>query len=119
MPDRTRPLSLRVGGRDVFLPAADANELVAAIGESIASTRAGLERLPDTHDPKVSLSVIADLEQLRDAVATSAVGFADPPLEVRREDVYLLRQVLADISGYQRRDLTPGLRELRDALASF
>jgi hypothetical protein len=33
--------------------------------------------------------------------------------------VYLLRQVLADISGYQRRDLTPGLRELRDALASF
>jgi hypothetical protein len=37
--------------------------------------------------------------------------------EVTRDRARLLREVLADITGYQRGDLTPGLRDLRRLLS--
>jgi hypothetical protein len=61
---------------------------------------------------------LSDLQELRQAFVRSSGSLADPPLELDRGKARLVRSVLADITGYQRGDLTPGLRQLRELIAA-
>ena len=58
---------------------------------------------------------VLDLEGLREKlIATTGSIFR--PWTPASSEASLLRSVLSDITGYQRGDLTPGLRELREML---
>ena len=64
-----------------------------------------------THD--IAQRSIDELEELGDQLATSGGRLGDPPLEIDGDRTRVLRKVLADLDGDQRRELTAGLRELR------
>jgi hypothetical protein len=53
---------------------------------------------------------LAELESLQEALASAAGSLADPPLAITRERARLLRQVMADVTGYQSGELTVSLR---------
>jgi len=116
---RTRPLPVLVGGVEVILLAEDVNALLESVDNLVASTRKSLERAGATHIHEIAQRSIDELEELGDQLATSGGRFGDPPLEIDGDGSRVLRKVLADIDGYQRRELTPGLRELRALVSSF
>jgi hypothetical protein len=113
---RTRPLPVRVGAVEVILLAEDVNALLESVDNLVASTYKSLEKAGATHE--IGRRSIDELEELGERLATSGGRFGDPPLEIDNDGSRLLRKVLADIDGYQRRELTPGLRELRALLSS-
>jgi hypothetical protein len=49
-------------------------------------------------------------------LVSSSTSLAGPPLKLERRIARLLRDVIADMRGYQRMDLTAGLIELRRML---
>jgi hypothetical protein len=111
--NETRPLALQAGDAEIVLVASDVNVLLGAIERLGGGMR---ESFLHHRQPGVLEALHArasELESLERALATQARSLADPPLEVTRDRARLLREVLADITGYQRGDLTPGLRDLR------
>ena len=115
---RTRPLPVLVGGVEVILLAEDVNALLESVDNLVASTHKSLERAGATHLHEIAQRSIDELEELGDQLATSGGRLGDPPLEIDNDRTRVLRKVLADIDGYQRRELTPGLRELRGLVSS-
>jgi hypothetical protein len=115
-----RPLALDVGDEEVILVASDVDALLDAITRIAEGMRESF--LQHRHQAGV-LEVLraraAELEALWDALAAPTRSLVDPPLEVTRDRARLLREVLADITGYQRGELTPGLRELRRLLSAL
>lgn len=59
---------------------------------------------------------LSELIALAEELAAASPLPLDPPLHLTRAKAQLLRQVISDLGGYQRRDLTPGLRMLRQIL---
>jgi hypothetical protein len=113
---RTRPLPLRVGDGEVILLADDVNQLVESADKLVAATYESLKRSGAEHD--VSQKAIDELESISEVLTTEGLRFGDPPVEVDRDRARVLRQLLADIDGYQRRELTPGLLDLRRQLTA-
>jgi hypothetical protein len=113
---RTRPLPVLVGGTEVILLAEDVNALLQSVDNLVASTYKSLERAGASLE--IGQRSIDELEELGEQLATSGGRLGDPPLEIDGDGSRVMRKVLADIDGYQRRELTPGLRELRTLLAS-
>lgn len=116
-PPRSRPLALQIGSNEVLLLAGDVNALVTGTTALID----GMERSHrDSDQPGIADTLqthLAELEALRGILATAAGSLADPPLELTQQQANNLRQVLADLAGYQRGNLTQALRELRHALS--
>ena len=113
----TRPLALQVADGELMLVASDVNVLLDAIERLAEGMR---ESFLQHHQPGVAEALetrSAELASLQEALATPARSLADPPLEITRVRARLLREVLADITGYQRGELTPGLRDLRRVLS--
>jgi hypothetical protein len=102
---RRQSLALRAGEREVVLLPDDVNTLID-----------GIDRSHRPHEPHVSRDVLERVEALRGVLGASTSKLTDPAVEITREDARLLRQVMADISGYQRSDLTRGLIDLSLAL---
>jgi len=115
---RTRPLPVLVDGVEVILLAEDVNVLLESVDNLVASTHKSLERAGATQLHEVAQRSIDELEELGDRLATAGGRLGDPPLEIDQDGSRVMRKVLADIDGYQRRELTPGLRELRTRLAT-
>ena len=113
---RTRPLPLRVGDGEVILLADDVNQLVESADKLVAATYESLKRTSGQNE--VSQKAIEELESMSEVLTTAGLRFGDPPVEVDRDRARVLRQLLADIDGYQRRELTPGLRDLRQRLTA-
>lgn len=113
---RTRPLPLLVGEDEVILLADDVNQLVESADKLVAATYESLKRAGGEHSHDASQKAIDELEAIREALTSGGLRFDDPPVEVDRDRARVLRQLLADIDGYQRRELTPGLRDLRRQL---
>ena len=117
MRPRRSPLALRVGDAEVILLAGDVDLLGEAIDLlGVAIERARSETGRTSSDRAVTDEVLAELSMLKTLLDTPVHGFADPALEPGRAQIGLLRQVLADLSGYHRIDLPPALRELRSLL---
>jgi len=112
---RTRPLPVLIGGVEVILLAEDVNALLESVDNLVATTYRSLERAGANLE--IGQKSIDELEELGDALATSGGRLGDPPVEIDGDRSRVLRKVLADIDGYQRRELTPGLRDLRAQLA--
>ena len=115
---RTRPLPVLVDDEEVILLADDVNALIESADKLVASTHASLERAGQRHLHEVAQRSLDELEELTELLSTAALRFGDPPLELDADRTRVLRKVLADISGYQRRELTPGLQELRTLVTS-
>jgi len=116
---RTRPLALLIGDEEVILLGDDVNALVESIDKLIAATYDALRRSgADESRIEVSHSAIKDYEELAEVLSTSGSRLGDPPVVIDRERSRLLRQVVADLDGYQRRELTPGLLDLRKRLTA-
>jgi len=112
---RTSPLALRAGEQEVVLLPADVNtlidgmdRLVASVAQSAGGGRRGASG--------VSLQAVENIGALRALLDTSTSRLTDPPVEITRDAGRVLRQVMADLSGYQKADLTRGLRELAVAI---
>jgi hypothetical protein len=116
---RTRPLALLIAGDELILLGDDVNALVESIDKLIAATYEALRR-SGANDSRIEVSqhAIAEYEELAVVLSTSGARLGDPPVEIDRERARLLRQVVADLDGYQRRELTPGLLDLRKRLAA-
>jgi hypothetical protein len=118
-PSRVRPLAVQVGDVHLFLSSGDVELLLDGIDRLMAgmvkshATSAGRPGVAEALQAH-----IADLEGLRQVFSRPSVSLADPPLKLDRGEARLVRSVLADIDGYQRGDLTPGLRELRQLVAN-
>ena len=115
----TRPLALQVGDGELILVASDVNVLLDAIERLAEGMRESCLYHQQPGVLEALLTRSAELESLQDALATPARSLADPPLEITRVRARLLREVLADITGYQRGELTPGLRDLRRVLSEL
>ena len=116
---RARPLALLIAGDELILLGDDVNALVDSIDKLIAATYDALRR-SGANDSRIEVSqqAITEYEELAVVLSTSGARLGDPPVEIDRERARLLRQVVADLDGYQRRELTPGLLDLRKRLAS-
>jgi hypothetical protein len=114
-----RPLALQVGADEILLVASDVSVLVDGIERLAEGMRESFlhHRQPGVLEALQARS--AEFESLQDALATPARSLADPPLAITRDRARLLREVLADITGYQRGELTPGLRDLRRLLSEL
>lgn len=114
---RERPLLLRRGTLELVLPAADTNLLLDAIDRLVE----GMHKARwNGNLPGIAEALNAHVERLhdlRDVLLTSSSSLTDPPLKLDRRLARLLRDVLADMRGYQRTDLTAGLLELRRIVA--
>ena len=113
---RERPLLLRRGTLELVLPAEDANLLLEAIARLVDGMQKSRwdEDLPGVIE---ALNAhVQRLHDLRDVLVGSSSSLAGPPLKLERRIARLLRDVIADMRGYQRVDLTPGLIELRRML---
>ena len=98
---REQPLALRVPQGAVVLSADDVNLLLA-----------GIEALVD--GPHASR--LGELEMLRRELLAASTSVLSPPLEMDDNEARLLRNVLIDLSGYQRVELTASLDQLRQLL---
>jgi hypothetical protein len=110
---RERPLLLRRGTLELVLPADDTNLLLDAVDRLVDGMQKSRwdEDLPGI---AVALNAHVDrLHDLQDVLLGSSSSLTDPPLKLDRRLSRLLRDVLADMRGYQRTDLTAGLLELR------
>ena len=115
MRSRDRPLTLALDGRYVVVLADDVNllidaaeQLLAGMAEQVTQGRASAA--------SVTYEQVASLDSFIDSLATAALTLADPPLEIPAPDRTIVRRLLAEIRGYQRGELTPGLQELRNEL---
>ena len=116
---RTRPLALLIGDEELILLGDDVNALVESIDKLIAATYEALRRsAADASRIEASERAIKDYDELAEVLSTSGSRLGDPPVEIDRERARLLRQVVADLDGYQRRELTPGLLDLRKRLSA-
>jgi hypothetical protein len=86
---RSGPLVVRVGEDELILLAEDVDTIVAGAVEALAVL-----------------------------LESSGTRLNDPPVELDRDRARLMRQILADIEGYQRRELSPVLRDLRQLVAA-
>jgi hypothetical protein len=101
----------------MFLPSADVSLLIEAIDrmmEGMRSSHSGTGKPVRTEALQAHL---AELNELRAALLRPSGPLADP-LKLDQAQERLLRAVLADITGYQRADLTPSLKELRQLLSN-
>lgn len=115
---RTRPLALLIDGDELILLGDDVNALVQSLDKLIATTYEALRRSgADAGRVESSQQAIDDLDGLAGLLSTAGSRLGDPPVEIDRERGRLLRQAVADLDGYQRRELTPGLLDLRQRLS--
>jgi hypothetical protein len=116
---RTRPLAVAIGGEELILLGDEVNALLESIDKLVSATYEALRR-SGANDNRIEISrrAIADYEELAEVLATSGTRFGDPPVEIDRERARLLRQVVADLDGYQRRELSAGLLDLRKRLVA-
>src|SRR5438105_10836388 len=111
-------LVMRRGELHVSLSPRDVELLLQAIGVMVEGVRKAYVREEDRPGFTETLeSHVVDLEGLSRKLL-ACPGTHLRPWSPRVTEAGLLRSVLADITGYQRGDLTPGLRELRQLLSS-
>jgi hypothetical protein len=115
--DRFRTLLVARGELHVSLRAGDIDALVDAIDLMVDGVRKAYAREEDRPGFAETLEAhVGDLEGLRRKLVASfrqRGSIWSPAVS----EASLLRSVLSDITGYQRGDLTPGLRELREILS--
>ena len=97
--DRRRPAVPELGRRALLADAI--NRLIDGMLKSHTGIAAPPESAGSLH------AYVAELQELRQACVRTSGSWADPPLKLDRGERRLLRMVLADITGYQRGDLTP------------
>lgn len=98
---RERPLSLRLAAGSIALSADDVNLVLQGIDALVDGPHA---------------SHLGELRALRDELVTASSSLFAPPLRIEADDERLLRNVLLDLTGYQRVELTLGLLELQQIL---
>jgi hypothetical protein len=98
---REHPLSLRLADGSVALSADDVNLVLQGIDALVDGPHA---------------SHLGELGRLREELVTASSSLLAPPLRIDADEARLLRNVLLDLTGYQRVELTSGLRELQQLL---
>jgi hypothetical protein len=97
---RAGPLAVRIGTRQLTLPASDVSELIAA-AESCAGS-----------------FIQGRVSALTTTLALTPSRFGDPPLELDNGQRQVLQEVLDEMKG-RPGGLSPSLRELKLALESL
>jgi hypothetical protein len=98
---REHPLSLRLAAGSIALSAGDVNLVLQGIDALVDGPHA---------------SHLGELSTLRQELVTASSSLFAPPLRIEADEARLLRNVLLDLTGYQRVELTSGLRELQQLL---
>ena len=115
---RNGPLTLGLGGSELTLTGSEVNALISGMEAWRHSLKRQLEQIARDKPQAMEAATrrIGRLEQLEDVLAGTASGLSDPPLELDDDQATLVQETLGELTGYQRRELTGGLRELKLAL---
>jgi hypothetical protein len=120
---RTEPLVIRRGIRETTLAASEVNLLIEGAQELARGARNAHDQrqVEDDHLrehlDELLHGHVSELTALAEELASASPSPQDPPMDVTRAQGRLIRQVMSDLSGYQRRDLTTALRQLRQILS--
>jgi hypothetical protein len=115
---RRGPLTLRIGASELTLSSSDVNALLEAIQAWRRAERKRLAQLA-RDEPQMLESAtrrIGRLEQLEELLIHAPSRLSDPPVELNADQARLVLETLGELSGYQRGEITGGLRELKLAL---
>ena len=97
------------------LTASDINALVSGMEVWRHSLTKQVEQLgpdkPEAHG--AAMRRIGRLEELEELLIRQPSGLTDPPLELDADHASLVQEALGELTGYQRGELTGGLRELK------
>jgi hypothetical protein len=111
-----RSLPIEFGGEYTLLPAHDAARLLESIGAMIEGMQRASAAESRASFTEALRAYVREVEALQAKLAGFS-GSALQPLKMEEPEARLLRRVLADLTGYQRGELTPALRELREILS--
>jgi hypothetical protein len=114
---RSQPLSIQVQTGELMLPARDVDAVVSGArlwAQDLA------QRAEKAHERVGDVELAAEaglsVDRLTETLVGAPFGLREPALALSADDVRTLRKVLAEMVGYQRVELSPGLRQLMDEL---
>jgi hypothetical protein len=115
---RSGPLTILVGQVELTLVSSEVNTLIDGMREWRQMLSRQLDQLRRDKPQALEATTrrIGRIEQLEELLAGKSSRLGDPPLMFDADQTDLVQETLGEISGYQRGELTGGLKDLRMAL---
>jgi hypothetical protein len=115
---RSDPLTIGVGQSEFTLTSSEVNALISGMEAWRHSLKRQLEQIARDKPQAIEAATrrIGRLERLEDVLVGTSSRLSDPPLELDADQATLVEETLGELTGYQRGELTGGLRELKLAL---
>ena len=113
---RSGPLTIKVPSGELTLLSGDVDAIVSAGTRWAESLQAATPAEDRPSRLASSRGAVEGVTRLVESMLTAPAGLAAPALELDSKQAALLRRVLADMAGYQRRPLSPPLCELQNAI---
>ena len=115
---RSGPLTIEIGGSELTLTSSEVNVLLEGMREWRQMLSRQLEQIRRDKPQALEATTrrIGRIEQLEELLATKSSRLGDPALVLDADQTDLVQETLGEISGYQRGELTGGLKDLRMAL---
>jgi hypothetical protein len=112
------PLTLRAGELEVTLTASEVQALIEAMEarRRMLTRQLGQRARETPHTLEGATRRIGRLEQLEELLLRVSPSVSDPPLELDADQATLVLETLGGLSGYQRGEITGGLKDLGRAL---
>jgi len=115
---RSGPLTILVGQTELTLVSSEVNVLIDGMREWRQMLARQLEQVRRDKPQALEATTrrIGRIEQLEELLAGTSSRLGDAPLTFDADQSDLVQETLGEISGYQRGELTGGLKDLRMAL---
>ena len=115
---RSGPLTILVGQTELTLVSSEVNILIDGMKEWRQALSRQLDQVRRDKPQALEATTrrIGRIEQLEELLAGKSSRLGDPPLVFDADQTDLVQETLGEISGYQRGELTGGLKDLRMAL---
>ena len=112
---RSDPLTIGVGQSELTLTSSEVNALISGMETWRHSLARQLGQI--SRDQPQALEAAARrmgrLERLEEVLMSTPSRLSDPPLELDEDQAKLVEEALGELTGYQRGELSGGLRELK------
>ena len=115
---RNDPLTIGVGQSELTLTSSEVNALISGMEawrRSLARQLAQISR-DQPQALEAATRRMGRLERLEEVLMSTPSRLSDPPLELDEDQAKLVEEALGELTGYQRGELSGGLRELKLAL---
>jgi hypothetical protein len=115
---RSDPLTIGVGQSEFTLTSSEVNALISGMEAWRHSLARQLNQISRDQPQALEAATrrMGRLERLEEVLVSTSSRLSDPPLELDDDQAKLVEETLGELTGYQRGELTGGLRELKLAL---